>query len=151
MKQRPIKISQIQQSLKNAYNKTEASLVTLTDKQIAYNEQLKAEKIENLNNKIKDINVFLEEQTKKYGKNADTVKNLKEEIIKYQSQLDALQGTKQTEINSNDNLNNSTDKVKTKYDLLNEQLKDTEEKYKNVVFCKVDVEWCTALYSCAKL
>lgn len=121
------------ETLKNAYNKTEASLVTLTDKQIAYNEELKAEKIQNLNNKIKDINVFLEEQTKKYGKNADTVKNLKDEIAKYQSQLDVLQGTKEKDINSNGDLNNSTDKVKTKYELLNEELKATEEKYKSVV------------------
>ena len=121
------------ETLQNAYNKTATSLSGLTKEQNAYNEQLKAEKIENLSNKIKDINVFLEEQTKKYGKNADTVKNLKDEITKYQSQLDVLQGTKQKELTTNDNLNNSTDKVKTKYELLNEQLKDTEEKYKNVV------------------
>jgi hypothetical protein len=121
------------ETLKNAYNKTEASLVTLTDKQSLYNDKLKAEKIENLSNKVKDLNVFLEEGSAKYGKNSETVKNLKDEITKYQSQLDALQGTKQTELNSNDNLKNSTDKVKTKYELLNEQLKDTEEKYKNVV------------------
>ena len=31
---------------KNAYNKTEASLVTLTDKQSLYNDKLKAEKIQ---------------------------------------------------------------------------------------------------------
>ena len=121
------------ETLKNAYNKTEASLVTLTDKQSLYNDKLKAEKIESLTNKVRDLNVFLEEGSAKYGKNSETVKNLKDEITKYQSQLDVLQGTKQTELNSNDNLNNSTDKVKTKYELLNEQLKDTEEKYKNVV------------------
>jgi len=121
------------ETLKNAYNKTEASLVTLTDKQSLYNDKLKAEKIENLTNKVKDLNVFLEEGSAKYGKNSETVKNLKDEITKYQSQLDVLQNTKQKEINSNDNLNNSTDKIKTKYELLNEQLKDTEEKYKNVV------------------
>jgi tape measure domain-containing protein len=121
------------ETLQNAYNKTATSLSGLTKEQNAYNEQLKAEKIENISNKVKDINVFLEEQTKKYGKNADTVKNLKDELTKYQSQLDVLQGTKQKELTNNENLNNSTDKVKTKYDLLNEELKITEEKYKNVV------------------
>jgi len=121
------------ETLKNAYNKTEASLVTLTDKQSTFNDKLKAEKIENLSNKVKDLNVFLEEGSKKYGKNSETVKNLKDEIAKYQNQLDVLQGTKEKDINSNGNLNNSTDKVKTKYELLNEQLKATEEKYKNVV------------------
>lgn len=121
------------ETLKNAYNKTEASLVTLTDKQSTFNDKLKAEKIENLSNKVKDLNVFLEEGSKKYGKNSETVKNLKDEIAKYQSQLDVLQGIKEKDINSNGDLNNSTDKVKTKYELLNEQLKATEEKYKNVV------------------
>ena len=42
--------------------------------------------------------IGLEEGIKKYGKNADTVKNLKDEITKYQSQLDVLQGTKQKEL-----------------------------------------------------
>lgn len=121
------------ETLKNAYNKTEASLVTLTDKQTIFNDKLKAEKIENLSNKVKDLNVFLEEGTKKYGKNSETVKNLKDEIAKFQSQLDVLQGTKEKEINSNGDLNNSTDKVKSKYELLNEELKTTEEKYKSVV------------------
>ena len=121
------------ETLKNAYNKTEASLVTLTDKQTTFNDKLKAEKIENLSNKVKDLNVFLEEGSKKYGKNSETVKNLKDEIAKYQNQLDVLQGTKEKDINSNGNLNNSTDKVKTKYELLNEELKITEDKYKSVV------------------
>jgi tape measure domain-containing protein len=120
-------------TLQNAYNKTATSLSDLTKEQNAYNEGLKAEKVEYLSNKIKDINVFLEEQTKKYGKNADTVKDLQGEIVKYRSELNTLQGFEQEKLKTNDDLNNSTDKVKTKYELLNEQLKDTEEKYKNVV------------------
>jgi cell division protein FtsB len=121
------------ETLQNAYNKTATSVTNLTKEQSAYNEQLKADKVEYLSNKVKDLNVFLEEGTKKYGKNSETVKNLQVEISKYRSELDALQGTKQTEVTNNDNLNNSTDKVKTKYELLNEELKTTEDKYKSVV------------------
>ena len=121
------------ETLQNAYNKTATSVTDLTTEQTKYNAQLKAEKIENLSNKVKDLNVFLEEGTKKYGKNSATVKNLKDEIAKYQSELNILQGVKQKEINSNGDLNNSTDKVKTKYELLNEELKITEDKYKSVV------------------
>ena len=121
------------ETLQNAYNKTATSVTDLTTEQTKYNAQLKAEKIENLSNKVKDLNVFLEDGTKKYGKNSETVKNLKDEIAKYQSELNILQGVKQKEINSNGDLNNSTDKVKTKYELLNEELKITEDKYKSVV------------------
>ena len=121
------------ETLQNAYNKTATSVTDLTTEQTKYNAQLKAEKIENLSNKVKDLNVFLEEGTKKYGKNSETVKNLKDEIAKYQIELNILQGVKQKEINSNGDLNNSTDKVKTKYELLNEELKITEDKYKSVV------------------
>ena len=121
------------ETLQNAYNKTATSVTDLTTEQTKYNAQLKAEKIENLSNKVKDLNVFLEEGTKKYGKNSETVKNLKDEIAKYQSELNILQGVKEKEVNNNNNLNNSTDKVKTKYELLNEELKITEDKYKSVV------------------
>jgi chromosome segregation ATPase len=121
------------ETLQNAYNKTATSVTNLTKEQSAYNEQLKADKVEYLSNKVKDLNVFLEEGTKKYGKNSDTVKDLQGEIAKYRSELNTLQGTKQTEVTNNDNLNNSTDKVKTKYELLNEELKTTEDKYKSVV------------------
>jgi tape measure domain-containing protein len=120
-------------TLQNAYNKTATSLSGLTKEQNAYNEQLKADKIEYLSNKVKDLNVFLEEGTKKYGKNADTVKDLQVEIAKYRSELNTLQGFEQEKLKTNDDLNNSTDKVKTKYELLNEELKTTEDKYKSVV------------------
>jgi tape measure domain-containing protein len=121
------------ETLQNAYNKTATSVTNLTKEQSAYNDQLKADKIEFLSNKIEDLNVFLEEGTKKYGKNADTVKDLKGEIAKYRSELNTLLNFEQEKVKTNDDLNNSTDKVKTKYELLNEELKTTEDKYKSVV------------------
>jgi FtsZ-binding cell division protein ZapB len=121
------------ETLQNAYNKTATSVTNLTKEQSAYNDQLKADKVEYLSNKVKDLNVFLEEGTKKYGKNSDTVKKLQVEISKYRSELNTLQGFEQEKVKTNDDLNNSTDKVKTKYELLNEELKITEDKYKSVV------------------
>jgi chromosome segregation ATPase len=121
------------ETLQNAYNKTATSVTNLTKEQSAYNDQLKADKVEYLSNKVKDLNVFLEEGTKKYGKNSDTVKKLQVEISKYRSELNTLQGFEQEKVKTNDDLNNSTDKVKTKYELLNEELKTTEDKYKSVV------------------
>ena len=121
------------ETLQNAYNKTATSVSSLTKEQSAYNEQLKADKVQFLGNKLRDLHVFLEEGTKKYGKNTETVKNLQGEIRKYQDELNLLLGFKEKEINSNNDVNNSTDKVKTKYELLNEELKITEDKYKSVV------------------
>ena len=121
------------ETLQNAYNKTATSVSSLTKEQSAYNEQLKADKVQFLGNKLRDLHFFLEEGTKKYGKNAETVKNLQGEIRKYQDELNLLLGFKEKEINSNNDVNNSTDKVKTKYELLNEELKITEDKYKSVV------------------
>jgi tape measure domain-containing protein len=121
------------ETLQNAYNKTATSVTNLTKEQSAYNDQLKADKVEYLSNKVKDLNVFLEEGTKKYGKNSDTVKKLQVEITKYRSELNTLLNFEQEKVKTNDDLNNSTDKVKTKYELLNEELKTTEDKYKSVV------------------